>query len=132
MGRGNLTEDEIRRLSKNPYVANVNRNRITYTEDFKLLFLKEYYSGKKPTRIFKEAGFDVSILGSKRIERCCARWREANAAGSLGDKYAGNDFYDSFKTDNEVMMLERIIKHQVEEIESLKEYIKRLEKAAEA
>ena len=127
MGRGMLTKEEISSLAVNPYVSNVTETRITYTEDFKLRFLKEYYEGKKPTRIFKDAGFDVSLLGSKRIERCSARWREANASGNLGEKYASNNFYEHHKTDNERMMLERIIKRQADEIENLKQYIKRLE-----
>lgn len=86
MGRGKLTKDEIRILQSNPYVKDVNENRITYTEEFKLLFVKEYFSGKRPMAIFQDAGFDVSILGSKRIERAGARWREANASGNLGGK----------------------------------------------
>jgi len=46
--------------------------------------MKEYLNGKKPTQIFREAGFDPAILGSKRIERSSARWRESFAAGTLG------------------------------------------------
>lgn len=89
MGRGNLTLEEINILKKNPNVASVNENRIIYSTEFKFHFMKEYTSGKKPTRIFKEAGFDAAILGSKRIERASARWRESYKAGSLGkfDKY---------------------------------------------
>jgi len=130
MGRGMLTQEEISRLAVNPYVSNVTENRITYTEDFKLLFLKEYYEGKKTMRIFKDAGFDITLIGSKRIERCSARWREANASGTLGEKYETNDFYEHHKTDNEKTMLERIIKQQAEEISQLKEKITQLERAA--
>lgn len=46
--------------------------------------MKEYIAGKKPTQIFKDAGFDPKILGSKRIERASARWRESYASGTLG------------------------------------------------
>lgn len=84
MGRGNLTEHEIQLLIKNPFVLNVDQNRIIYSDEFKQRFIKEYYSGKGPTQIFKDAGFDPKILGSKRIERAAARWRESYAAGSLG------------------------------------------------
>ena len=84
MGRGNLTEHEIQLLIKNPFVLNVDQNRIIYSDEFKQRFIKEYYSGKGPTQIFKDASFDPKILGSKRIERAAARWRESYAAGSLG------------------------------------------------
>ena len=121
MGRGLLTTEEIRILKKNPYVTAVNGSRITYSEDFKRYFVREYFSGKKPVRIFEDAGFDVKILGNKRIERCSARWREANAAGSLGEKYENNDYYN--KHENERMILERTIREQKLEIEVLKQEI---------
>lgn len=84
MGRGNLTQEEKRILKENPYVLAIDRNRIIYSNAFKQHFIKEYYSGKGPTQIFVEAGFDKKILGSKRIERAAARWRESYAAGTLG------------------------------------------------
>lgn len=85
MGRGRLSSDEIRLLSENPNVLEVSENRIIYTNEFKKLFMEEYLSGHKgPTQIFRDAGFDTAVLGSKRIERAAARWRESYAAGSLG------------------------------------------------
>lgn len=88
MGRGNLNEEEIRTLRKNPYVVDVNERGVSYSKDFKFLFIKEYMQGKKPTEIFKDAGFDVKALGSKRIERACARWKESYEAGTLGVRSA--------------------------------------------
>ena len=48
MGRGNLNEEEIRTLRKNPYVVDVNERGVSYSKDFKFLFIKEYMQGKKP------------------------------------------------------------------------------------
>lgn len=76
MGRSELTKKEISALKKNRYVVNVSETRITYSEEFKARFIREYLDGRKPTEIFRDAGFDVSMLGSKRIERSSARWRE--------------------------------------------------------
>lgn len=108
MGRGLLTREEIMILNQNPYVEKVQGNRIEYSEEFKKLFVKEYFSGKKPRVIFEDAGFDVRVLGNKRIERCSARWRELNASGYLGEKIENNDFYR--KNENEMARLRRIIK----------------------
>lgn len=88
MGRGNLNEEEIRTLRENPYVVDVNERGVSYSKDFKFLFIKEYMQGKKPTAIFRDAGFDVKALGSKRIERACARWKESYEAGTLGVRSA--------------------------------------------
>jgi len=85
MARGILTAEEIRILNQNPYVSEVNENRVIYTAEFKQHFMREYLSGKGPTAIFREAGFDTAILGSKRIERAAARWREAYSCGVMHD-----------------------------------------------
>ena len=83
MGRGKFTPEEMDILRGNPYVVKVTESSVVYSNRFKEHFIEEYALGKKPTAIFKEAGFDPQILGSKRIERSCARWREAYAAGTL-------------------------------------------------
>lgn len=127
MGRGLLTRQEITVLKQNPYVEDVNENRIVYSEEFKLLFVKEYFSGKKPMNIFRDAGFDVKTLGSKRIERCSARWREANASGSLGKKYENNDFYE--RNENSKREMERTISEQRAEIEQLRLQIQKFQEA---
>lgn len=84
MGRGRLSKEELQILKENPYVLDAIETRIVYSNEFKHHFMKEYNSGKKPTQIFREAGFDPKMLGSKRIERCAHRWRESYAAGTLG------------------------------------------------
>ncbi len=88
MGRKTFTETEIKTLLRNPYVSNVNENNISYSTEFKFLFIQEYINGKQPTQIFRDAGFDVKILGSKRIERACARWKESYQNGTLGEHSA--------------------------------------------
>ena len=88
MGRGNFTKAEMETLLRNPYVADVNEKSISYSTEFKFLFMNEYIKGKRPTEIFRDAGFDIGILGSKRIERACARWKESYQSGTLGERSA--------------------------------------------
>lgn len=57
--------------------------RITYSREFKHHFMCEYLAGKKPTEIFRAAGFDPRMIGAKRIERASARWRKEYEAGTL-------------------------------------------------
>ena len=88
MGRGNFTKEEMEILLRNPYVSDVNEKSISYSTEFKFLFMEEYIEGKRPTQIFRDAGFDIRILGSKRIERACARWKESYQSGTLGERSA--------------------------------------------
>ena len=84
MARGGFSQEELDALNNNKYVIYAENNRIVYSNEFKFLFMKEFESGKSPKEIFLAAGFDTNALGSKRIERATARWKESYAAGTLG------------------------------------------------
>ncbi|UEP94723.1 IS3 family transposase [Bacillus pacificus] len=70
-----LTEKEIQILSKNRYVKSVSQKGITYTDEFKRIFIKENEQGKPPRIIFEECGFDIDIIGLQRIVSSGNRWR---------------------------------------------------------
>ena len=46
MGRGKLTPEEIKILSKNPNVVSVNEDRIVYSDAFKKHFVEHYFMGE--------------------------------------------------------------------------------------
>ena len=62
-----LTQEAIMELERNPYVIRSGPDRITYSREFKHHFMREYLSGKKPTEIFREAGFDPRMIGSEPV-----------------------------------------------------------------
>ncbi|SHJ40346.1 hypothetical protein SAMN02745248_01859, partial [Hathewaya proteolytica DSM 3090] len=72
-----FTKEEVKILSKNKYVKNVSNKAITYTDEFKSIFIAEYEKGKFPREIFEEFGFDINILGVERVKSCGKRWRAA-------------------------------------------------------
>lgn len=77
MGRGEFLPQEVEVLLNSPWVEKIEGNKmIIWKEEFKEHFIKEYLSGKNPTRIFEEAGLPKEIIGSKRIDRAAANWRE--------------------------------------------------------
>ena len=116
-------------LSKNKYVKNVTAKGITYTNEFKLQFIAEYENGKTSRAIFEDAGFDVNIIGIKRIDSASLRWRKAyNDKGILG--LEDTRTLNSGRTLNRELTIEEIIAKKDAEIEYLKaelELIKKLE-----
>lgn len=46
MGRGKLTKEEMKILVENPYVVEVNEQRIVYSEEFKRYFMQNIWQGK--------------------------------------------------------------------------------------
>ena len=82
MSRCQFSKEQMEQLKRNPNVVDVNEKRITYSSEFKQHFIDEYKKGIKPKDIFKAAGFDTDVLGTKRIQRACERWREGMMAGT--------------------------------------------------
>jgi transposase len=93
MSKKTFTGKEIKQLSSNKYVKSVSSKGITYTEEFKQIFITEKEKGKFAREIFEEYGFDVDILGTQRIRSASRRWKDAyNESGISGlrDTRAGN------------------------------------------
>ena len=69
--------EELQMLRDQPAVANVSKDRITYSNAFKQVCVIRYLAGESPTKIFREAGLPPELIGYKRIERSVARWKAA-------------------------------------------------------
>ncbi len=67
MSKKLFTENEIKILKKNKYVKNVTDKGITYTNDFRKEYIKCIEKGDSKDEVFKKLGFDIKILGEKRI-----------------------------------------------------------------
>src|SRR3954451_5141693 len=85
MSKKHFTEKEIEILSNNRYVKSVSSKGVTYTDEFKRIFIAENEDGKLPRQIFEENGFDIEVIGIVRVQRAASRWRTAyNKSGVLG------------------------------------------------
>jgi transposase len=76
MSKKIFSEKEIKQLSINPFVKSVSTKGITYTDEFKHIFIAEKEKGKFARDIFEEHGFDVEILGKQRIKSASRRWND--------------------------------------------------------
>lgn len=76
MGKNYFTPEQVEQLKKNKYVKRVSEKAITYTEEFKEIFIKEYNTGKLCSQILIEMGFDPKVLGIARIKSISDRTRK--------------------------------------------------------
>ena len=67
MNRKLFTEEQQQLLRQNPYIYSVTETRITLTKEFKELFMTAYKSGESPRKILEDHGFDINIIGERRI-----------------------------------------------------------------
>ena len=91
MGVNYFTEDQIKLLSKNKYITKVSKKAITYSEEFKNIFILEYNNGLSPKYIFEKYGFPYNVLGENRVCNCAHLWRaQAKREAGLVDKRKEN------------------------------------------
>ena len=72
--------DELQMLRDLPAVANVSKDRITYSNAFKQVCVIRYLAGESPTKIFREAGLPPELIGYRTkcgaLEGCRPQIRE--------------------------------------------------------
>ncbi|WP_318506702.1 IS3 family transposase [Bacillus sp. T3] len=77
MSKNIYNEFQIKELEKNPNVVSVSERSISYSPEFKVKAVTDYKSGKTPSQIFIEHGFDLNMIGKDQPKRCLRRWRDS-------------------------------------------------------
>ncbi len=68
---------QIKELLSNKQVDKCSPKSITYSKKFKLWAVKKYYEdGDSPNMIFREADFNLNIIGKSRPKGCLRLWRK--------------------------------------------------------
>ena len=131
MGKNYFTPEQVEELRKNKYVKHVSEKAITYTEEFKEVFMMEYNSGKLPSQILTEMGFDYKLLGKKRMSNIVqAVKKQSQRPEGFKDTRADNVNMGRPRTRD--LSQEELIERQKQEIELLKakvEYLSLLRRA---
>jgi len=76
MSKRIFSSQEIEELKKNKYVKKVSSKSITYSNEFKKIFIIESNSILIPRVIFEKYGFNTNLMGVKRIQTAANRWKE--------------------------------------------------------
>ena len=132
MNRKLFTDEQQQLLRQNPYIFSLTDTRITLTKEFKELFMTAYKAGESPRKILEDHGFDINIIGERRI------WNISNHIRTEYKKYG--EFHEGYGprgeaakhatlTDdpNPVSVADEI-KHLQHEVDYLKQEIEFLKK----
>ena len=78
MNRRIFTKEQIKRISKNKNVSRCGTKSVMYTKSFKIKALRQYNEeGLSAVEIFKEAGFNLNIIGIRRPNKLMNQWNTA-------------------------------------------------------
>jgi len=124
-----FTEYQIKNLSQNKYVQTISSKSITYTDEFKRHFIAENISGKLPRQIFEEGGFDIEILGMKRVKAAGNRWRKMYKDGGATRLQDTRKLNNGRPTEKELSIEEKYEKLQakVKLLQAENELLKKLD-----
>jgi len=71
-----FTEKEIKELLQNPNVERCSEKSITYSKSFKIAAIEEYQKGLPPLEIFRQAKFNIDLIGRETPEKRLGNWRK--------------------------------------------------------
>ena len=75
MSKRIFNEEQIKELLQNPNVAGCSEKSISYRKEFKILAVKKYHDGLPASEIFRQARFDINMVGHEIPDDCLFRWR---------------------------------------------------------
>lgn len=126
-----FTDEEVTILEENKYTAFVSNSSIRFTLEFKEMFMKRKQEGIPARRIFKEAGYDVDILGICRIKNFAKRIpKEASSRDGLHEGYhtyrkrPEDTDYGKMPPEEAIVGMQREILYLRQELEFIKKIIK--------
>ncbi len=67
MNKKVFTPEEVEMLRANRYTFTVTPFALSFTKEFKELFLEEYRAGNIPRQILEKYGYPADVLGKRRI-----------------------------------------------------------------
>jgi len=78
-----FTPEQMDILAANPFTYSLTVHRISFTLEFKNLFLVRYESGERATEIFRSLGYDTAMVGGNRIHGFVRRLLDQIEAGEV-------------------------------------------------
>jgi len=90
MSKRIFTAEQIKILLQNENVSKCSDKMIVYDNKFKVKAVCEYHKGLSPSQIFRQAGFDLDMIGRKMPKESLRRWlktcKEKGDEGLLVDR----------------------------------------------
>lgn len=89
-----FTQEQIKKLKKNPYTFKVTTNRLFFTAKFKEDFWISYQAGNAPRKIMQDLGYDLSMFTQKQIDNYVQRIKK--------EAMSGNGFHEGVNREQRV------------------------------
>lgn len=123
-----FTPEQMETLAANPFTYKLSALRISYTLEFKNLFLARYEAGEPVKDIFASLGYDISILGENRMYTFARRISKQAEVGKIPTEELPcakmakpvNVDYNTMPAQQSVAAMQREIAYLRQQVEFLK------------
>ena len=131
MSRKQFTKEQIDILRQNPYVYSVTGARLTLTKEFKEIFMTAYQAGELPRSILENHGFDISILGERRVWSISQHIREEfKKYGEFHEGYGPRSSRNTLSVNPNQPLSEKDelkqLRHEVDYLKQEMEFLKKI------
>ena len=122
MSRKTFTAEEINLLRQNPFTYKVTNSTLSFTKEFKELFMEKYNAGMLPRQIFADHGYDPELLGDRRIWGIShyLRTQYAESEGNFAESRKSKVSYKPLSEKEELKQLRQEVDYLKQEIDFLK------------
>ena len=128
MNRHTLPKDYVEKLNEHPYVEKATEWTVSFTPEFKQFAYDEYCRGKSMRDIFTEAGFDVEILGERRINSFRVHLMErADGEAGFADKRKDKSQQSPPGTEAQMMKRIRELEYRNAYLEQENDFLKKIQ-----
>ena len=128
-----LTQEDVDKLKKNPYVASATVRNIRFTAEFKELAYDELCKGKSIREIFDEAGFDREVIGERRmINFRVGVERSAKREEGFADQRTNNSRQEAQSEEAKLAAKVRRLEHRLAYLEQENDFLKKIQEAEKA
>lgn len=130
MSKKSFTAEEKEILLQNPYTYKVTDHTLSFTKEFKTIFIEKYKEGVIPRKILTDHGYDPEILGDRRIWGIAQHLREqyVQSGGDFPENYPGSRRANKPRNTSAQLSDKEELKQLRQEVDYLKQEIEFLKK----
>ena len=126
MKRYPLPQEYVRKLNEHPCVESASEWTVSFTPEFKQHAYDEYHRGKSIREIFIEAGFDVELLGDKRLQNFQQKlMAKSDDESGFKDKRKDKSLQAPLSTEAQMMKRIRELEHRNAYLEQENDFLKK-------
>ena len=126
--KNGFTPEQQVELLKNPYTRTVTDTMIKFTDEFNDLFIKRHSQGVGSSMIFRDCGYDLNVIGSKRVVNYYNRLQRTYRYKTLIAQTHLNENNNDAKKDYKTLPPSKAVEAMQHEITYLRQEVEFLKK----